>query len=193
MEHAVGLHVHRYPGALDGDADIVEAAVVQQADVAQGAVHQGLGGDAAVFLQQLPLQGAAVDADADGNAPVPAGVGHGPDLFRGADVAGVDTDLVHPLADALQGQAIVKVDVRHQGDVDAAADGADGPGGVHIRHRHPDDLAPGPLQAEDLGDGTLHVLGGGIAHGLDADRRAAAHGHGAHMNLLAHGLYPPCE
>ena len=68
VEHAVGLHVHRYPGALDGDADIVEAAVVQQADVAQGAVHQGLGGDAAVFLQQLPLQGAAVDADADGDA-----------------------------------------------------------------------------------------------------------------------------
>ena len=188
MEHAVGLHVHRYPGALDGDADIVEAAVVQQADVAQGAVHQGLGGDAAVFLQQLPLQGAAVDADADGDAPVPAGVGHGPDLFRGADVAGVDADLVHPLADALQGQAIVKVDIRHQGDVDAAADGADGPGGVHIRHGHPDDLAPGLLQTEDLGHGALHVLGGGIAHGLDADRRAAAHGHGAHMDLFAHGV-----
>ena len=156
--------------------------------MAQGAVHQGLGGDAAVFLQKLPLQGATVDADADGNAPVPAGVCHGPDLFRGADVAGVDADLVHPLADAFQGQAIVKVDIRHQGDVDAAADGADGPGGVHIRHGHPDDLAPGLLQTEDLGHGALHVLGGGIAHGLDADRRAAAHGHGAHMDLFAHGV-----
>ena len=57
MEHAVGGHVHRDVGALDGDADIIEVAVVQQADVAQGAVHQGLGGDAAVFLQKLPLQG----------------------------------------------------------------------------------------------------------------------------------------
>ena len=75
-----------------------------------------------------------------------------------------------------------------KGDVDAAADGADGPGGVHIRHGHPDDLAPGLLQTEDLGHGALHVLGGGIAHGLDADRRAAAHGHGAHMDLFAHGV-----
>ena len=161
--------------------------------MAQGAVHQGLGGNAAVFLQQLPLQGAAVDADADGDAALPAGLGHLADIVRLADVAGVDPDLVHARLRRCEREPVVKMNVGHDRDGDAAADGADGPGGVHIRHRHPDDLAPGPLQAEDLRDGTLHVLGGGIAHGLDADRRAAAHGHGAHMNLLAHGLYPPCE
>ncbi len=41
---------------LSDSADIVEIEPVQQGDVAEGGLHQGLGRDAAVFGQQLPLQ-----------------------------------------------------------------------------------------------------------------------------------------
>ena len=55
-QQLIGRHVHRHTGALHGDADVVEIAVVQQADMAHGTLHQRLRGDAAVFLQQFPLQ-----------------------------------------------------------------------------------------------------------------------------------------
>ena len=42
------------------------------------------------------------------------------------------------------------------------------------------------IQPEDLRDGRRRVLGVRVAHGLDRNRRAAAHGHLPHMDLLAH-------
>ena len=75
--------------------------------------------------------------------------------------------------------------------MDAALDFPHSPGRVRIRHGHPDDLAPGRLQAEDLAHGGLYILGGSIAHGLDGHGCAAAHGHGTHLNLLTHILAAP--
>ena len=79
------------------------------------------------------------------------------------------------------------MDIRHQRDVDGPADTPYGLRRRHIRHRHPDDIAPRLLQPEDLGHGGGHILRPGVAHGLDGDVRPAAHRDAAHMNLLAHG------
>ena len=49
--------------------------------MAHGTLHQRLRGDAAVFLQQFPLQRSTVDTDADGDALAAAGVRHGPHLL----------------------------------------------------------------------------------------------------------------
>ena len=88
---------------------------------------------------------------------------------------------------ALQRQLVVEVDIRHQRDVDGPADATHGLRRRHIRHRHPDDIAPRLLQPEDLGHGGGHILRPGVAHGLDGDIRPAAYRDAAHMNLLAHG------
>ena len=156
--------------------------------MAHGALHQRLGGDAAVFRPELPFQRAAVDANADGDAPLTAGVRHGLHPLLRADVAGVDADGVHAPLRGHQGQAVAEMDVRHQGDVDLFLDLIQGAGRRLIGHGHPDDLAARLLQPEDLGDRGRHIIGLRIAHGLDAHRGAAAHGHRAHVDSLRHGI-----
>ena len=154
--------------------------------MAQRALHERLGRHAAVLSQQILLHRPAVDADADGDPPLAARVGHRAHPLGRADVAGVDADLVHPLPRALERKLIVKMNVRDQRDVDGAFDLASFLRRRHIRHSHTDNLAPGLLQPEDLRDGRRRVLGVRVAHGLDRNRRAAAHGHLPHMDLLAH-------
>ncbi len=172
-QQAVRPHGHRYGGALHGDTDIREVEFLQQGRVAQGALRQGLAGRAAVFFQQLLLQGAAVDADADGDLSLPAGVRHGLHPVLAPDVAWVDADLVDPLGGAGQGQLIVEVDVRHQGDMDLALDSPDGLGRRHVRHRHADDLAPRLFKAQNLSDAIFYVARFNLRHALHGNMSAA--------------------
>ena len=120
--------------------------------------------------------------------PGPAGLGHRLHLLLPADVAGVDADGVDALLRAAQSIAVVEMDVRHHGDVDALLDGAYRVGGRLVGNGHPDDLASGLLQLEDLGHSGLHIVGLGIAHGLNGHRGAAAHGDSAHQDLSCHAL-----
>ena len=117
-----------------------------------------------------------------------AGVRHGAHTVMGADIARVDADFIHPLLHAAQRQLIVEMDVCHQRDVDGPADSADGIGGRHIGHGHADDLAAGRLQRANLGHGGRRIGRFRVAHGLYRNRGAAAHRHGAHLDLLAHGF-----
>ena len=128
----------------------------------KGRIHQSLWRHAAIFRQQRLFQGPAVDPDADGDMFPGAGHGHGLHPVFPADVAGVDADLIRPGLDALQRQTIVKVNVHHQGQVDLFLDGPHGLGRRHVRHSHPDDLAPRRSQAANLGHGRLYVAGGGV-------------------------------
>ena len=160
--------------------------------MAHGAVHQRLRRDAAVPGQQFLFQRAAVDADADGDAPLPTGVRHGPHPLLCPDVTGVDAYFVDTALHAQQRQLIVKMNVRHQRNMDAGLDGRDRPCRLLRGNRHPDDHAPRLLQPEDLLRRGLHVLRDGIAHGLDAHRRTAAHGHAAHHDLSAHRIPSQC-
>ena len=157
--------------------NVVKVIAVEQGDVPKGRIHQSLGRHTAVFRQQRLFQGPAIDPDADGDMFPGAGHGHGLHPVFPADVAGVDADLIRPGLDALQSQTIVKVDIDHQRQVDLFLDGPHGLGRRHVRHSHPDDLAPRRSQAADLGHGRRHVAGGGVRHGLDGHRSAPAHGH----------------
>ncbi len=56
-------------------------------------------------------------------------------------------------------------------------------GRVRRRAGHADDVGAGLLAAADLVDRRLRVLGRRVGHGLDADRRVAADGHGADHDL----------
>ena len=177
VHELIGLHGNGHRGGFQRDANVVKVIAVEQGDVPKGRIHQSLGRHTAVFRQQRLFQGPAVDPDADGDMFPGAGHGHGLHPVFPADVAGVDADLIRPGLDALQGQAIVKVDIDHQRQVDLFLDGPHGLGRRHVRHSHPDDLAPRRSQAANLGDRRRHVAGGGIGHRLHRHGSAAAHGH----------------
>ena len=155
--------------------------------MALGALHHGLRAGVAVLFDEPGLQTAGVDADADGDAPFPAGLRHRLHVLRAADVAGVDADLVNAPLRHRQGQPVVKMNIRHQGDADLLLDFGDGLGGAHIRDGQADNVRPRHLHGLDLGHRGLHVPGLGVAHGLDGDRGAAADLHPAHVYFF-HGI-----
>ena len=186
MQQPVGRHVERYVGAFDGDADVREVILLQQRDMAQRALHERLRRHAAVLCQQLLLQRAAVHADADGHLVRAAAVHDRLHTVLPADVAGVDADLVRAVLRRGDGKAVVKVNVRHERNMNAVLDGLDRLRCLRRRHGHAHDLAARLLQAQDLLDGRACVLGLCVAHRLDGDRRAAADGHAADHDLLRH-------
>ena len=96
---------------------------------------------------------------------------------------------LNPGGDGLQGQLVVKVDIHHHRDGAVLLDFPHRPGGLHIGDGHPDNLTPGGGQLPYLPQGSLHVLGGGVGHGLDGDRGAPADGDAAHVDLSGHGRF----
>ena len=156
----------------------------------EGGLHHGLGTDSAVLGQDGLLQRAAVHPDPDGDTSQPAGVGHRLHPVLPADVPWVDAHLVRPGSDSLQCQLVIEVDVHYHWYRAVLLDLAHRPGGLHIGDGHPDDLTPGGGQLFDLVHRGLHVLGGGVGHGLDGDGGAPADGDAAHMDLFGHDYLP---
>ena len=150
----------------------------------QSALHQGLRGGRAVLCQDVLFQGAGVDPDADGDVLLAAGVGHGFHPAVVPDVAGIDADFIDARGHGLQGQLVVKVDVRHQGDGHLLLDGGDEGHGLFVGDGRPQDLAPCPLQAQGLLHAALDVCGGHVEHGLHGDGRAASNGHAPGHHLF---------
>ena len=81
----------------------------------KGAFHQGFRRGMTVLFQQLFVQAAAVDTDADGDLPILTHIHHRFDPVFASDITGVDTDLGCTALCGCDGQLIVKMDIRHQG------------------------------------------------------------------------------
>src|SRR5699024_10476179 len=184
---AVGLHHPGHVGALDGDDDVVKVELFQQADVVEGAFHHGLGHRRAVLGQDVLFQAAAVDPDADGDAPRPAGPHHLFDPVVAADVAGVDPDLVHPDRRAGQCRTVIKMDVRYDGYIYRLLDRLDAGGVGGGGAGHTQDLAAGGRAPPGLLHIALDVLHRDVEHGLHRDGVGPADGDIADLYFtLAH-------
>ena len=140
----------------------------------------------AVLMEQCLIEASAVDADSNGDMVGFAAVHHGLDPVFPADVAGVDADFGRAPLRRRNGQAIVKVDVGHQGQRRRRGNLPKARGRLHVRHGQAGNLAPGGCQSADLGEGALHVGGLRIEHGLNGYRRAAAHRDAAYLDLSRH-------
>ena len=185
----VGRDRQRHGRALHRQGDVVKIIPVQQVNVPLRTLDERLRRRVAVLFEQTLFQAAAVDADADGDAALPAGLGHLADIVRLADVAGVDADLVHARLRRCERKAVVKVDVGHDRDGRGVHDLGQGIRRGLIRHGKADDLAPGVMQPGNLLDGRARVRGVRVAHGLHRDRGAAADGNGADMDLFCLGSF----
>ena len=170
----VGFHAHHHVRGLDADHQIAVSQVLDDGDLVKGAFHQALGGDAAVFGQNLLFERAGVHAHPDRDSPLRGFIDHGFDALSGADISGVDADFIRAVLNGGHRQPVVEMDIRHQRDVDLLLDLLQRGRSLHGGHRHPDDLAARLFQAQDLGDRGLYILRLCIAHGLDQHRVAAA-------------------
>ena len=160
---------------------------LEQLRMTLSALDESFRAGVAVLFEQALFQTAAVDTDTDGDAALPAGLGHLADIVRLADVAGVDADLVHAGLRRREREPIVKMNVGHDRDGRGVYDLGQGVRRGLIRHGEADDLAPGVMQPGDLLDGRARVRSVRVAHRLHRDRRAAADGDGADMDLFCLG------
>ena len=145
-----------------------------------------LGGGAAELLVERRVEAAAVDADADRETPVLRLPGHGADVVGLADVPRVEPQAGHAGLHRRQRQLVLEVDVGDEGDGRAGHDPGQPLGRLLLVAGAADDVGAGARQGVDLGQGPVDVGRLRRRHRLDGDRRAAADGHGADVDL-------PCE
>jgi hypothetical protein len=143
---------------------------------------------------QLLIEGAAIDADAHGFCVVTSDSADGGELlvaaFAGTDVAGIDAIFVEG-ASAIRifGEQHVAVVVKiadergvASGVQHALLDFGDGRGGFGNVDGDAHHLRSGRSELHTLLRGGGDIGGVGIGHGLNDDRRAAAHVHAANLH-----------
>ena len=156
--------------------------------MAQGALHQAFRRWSAVFFQQMLFRGAGVDPDADRNAVPLRAVRHQANPFFPADVAGVDPHLGDPVLHGLDGQPVVKMNVRHQRYGASVHQRPNRLRAGLVIHADPHQVAAGRGQRANLGQGRFHVPGVRIRHGLHQHRMPAAQQKIAYLNRPGHFL-----
>lgn len=161
---------------LDGDLEVVEAALLEQARLPHGRLDQGLGGGLAVLLEQTRVQGTGVDADAQGDTGVRGGLADLLDLtVELADVARVDAHGAAAGLDGLEDVLGVEVDVRDDGDTGLLGDDRQGLSVLVRGAGHAHDVAARCRQLGDLLEGGADVMGLGGGHRLHRDGSIPAH------------------
>ena len=174
-QHPVRLDHHQRIGGLQRDLHLRVVQVLEDPDVAERRLDHALRGGPVVLGQEVLLQGAPVDADADRDALVLGDVDDFLHEALAADVPRVQPEAVHALLERDQGELVVEVDVGHQRDPDLPLDLAEFLGGLPNRDRAPDHVTARRLQRPDLEQRCLDVARVGLRHRLHGDRSLAAH------------------
>ena len=180
---AVGLDHQRHVRRLHRDLDEVEADLVEVGHLLLGRLDHRLGRDAAVLLVQRRVERAAVDADADRHLPVARLAGDGLDVLGLADVARVEAQAVHAGLHRGQRHPVLVVDVGDDRHRRAGHDLGQALGRLGLVARATNDVAAGRGERVDLLQRALDVGRLGDRHRLHRDRRAAADGDVADVDL----------
>src|SRR5205085_7253001 len=93
-EQAVGRDRAAHVRSLQGDDDVLNVEVFEDAYVAQGRLDHRLGRGRAILLQEVFFERAAVDADADGYAALLGGADDLAHALDGLDVARIEPELI---------------------------------------------------------------------------------------------------
>src|SRR6266540_1051440 len=172
-QHPVRPDHGRNVARLDGDLDVAEVEALEQADLLDRGLDEGL---CLVLLRELGemlRERAGVRTDSHRDARGLRGANDLRDLVRAADVARIDAHRGHPLLDRLQGQARVEVDVGDDGDRRQADELRQCLGVLRLRNGDAHDLATCGCESGDLRSRRLDVVRLREGHRLDDDGRAA--------------------
>ena len=92
---------------------------------------------------------------------------HRLNTIGGTDIAGIDPYLIRAVFHGGYRQTIIKMDIRHQRNMDLRNDLPYGLGCILIRHGTTDDITPHLFETQNLRHSACHIIGFGIGHGLD--------------------------
>ena len=168
---------------FDADFDLVKIMVLQQAQMVEGAFHHRVRARLAVFLQQFAFQTAGIDANANGAAMVLGRLHHLAHPVGAADIAGIDAQARRTGTGRFEGALVMEMNIRDQGHPRLADNLFKGGGGLRVGAGHAHDVGAGVGGGVDLVKSRAGIGGDRVGHGLHRDRRVAANGEPAHMNL----------
>ena len=181
----IGGGGEEYVARLHRNFELMKVAVLQQLDMVERAFDQRLGTRLPIFLEQILLEAAGIDADADRAAIGLGRVDHFVDAVGRSDVARIDAQARRAGVRGFQRAFVVEMDVRDDRYLGGADDLLERGGAGDIGAGDADDVDARILAAADLVDRRLHVVGRGVGHGLDGDGRIAADGDVADHDLAA--------
>ncbi len=170
-------------GRLHADLEFVEVVVLQDARVVERRLDHRLRAGLAVFLQQVLLERAGIDADAHRHAVVPGRFHHLAHPLGAADIAGVDAQASRTRIGRFDGALIVEVDVGHDRHAGRLDDLVQRLRRILVGAGNPDDVDARFFAAADLLDRRVGVGGQRVGHRLHGDRRITTHRHGPDHDL----------
>ena len=156
----------------------MEADVFEHARFLQRGRHQRLRRGAAVLGIKFLVERASVHADAQGDARVRGRLAdRGTDLVEFADVARIHAHGGATGIDGLEYVLALEVDVGDHRNRRFFDDFRQRVGIILAWHGHAHDVAPGGGQFRDLTQGSRHIRGHRVGHGLHRNRRSTADRH----------------
>ncbi len=182
-ELLIGGDGEKHVGGLARDLELEEIVVLEDLRMGERAFHHGFRAGLAVFLEQVALERAGIDADAHRAAMILGGLHDLLDPRGGADIAGIDAQAGSAALRRFDGALIMEVNIGDDRHLDLADDVLERQCRFLVRARDAHDIGAGLLKALDLLDRRLDVMGQRIGHRLHRDRRVAADRHLADMDL----------
>src|SRR4029079_3442708 len=162
---------------------IAKAVILEDADMVERAFDERFRAGLTIFLEQILLEAAGVDSNADRTAVRARCRNDFADALLLTDVGGIDAQARRTCIRGFESALVVEVDVGNDRHARLTHDLLQRRGHVPGRARYADDVGAGILAAPNLIDRRLGILGRRVGHGLDADRRVSAHGYGADHDL----------
>ena len=118
----VSFGTHHHIGGLDTDHQIVIAKILDDPHFIQSTLHKPVRCDTMVFFYQFFFQRTAVYAYSNRNISLLCAVYHSCDPLLAADISRIDADLICAVFHGGDSQCIIKVNIRHQRNVDLFLD-----------------------------------------------------------------------
>ena len=173
----------RHGSRLHGDLEVAEVEPLHELDGLHGGAHERLHRVAVLKVAQVLRQRSRVDADPQRRLCPPRERHDLGDLFRTADVAGVQAHAVRAGFDRLQRKRVVEMDVRDHRDRRGGDDRLQGHRVLLARDGHAHDVGAGVGDGADLLHRGGHVRGLGLGHRLHGDRGTTANRYAADVYL----------
>ena len=138
--------------------------IQQPLRLSERALYESFCGYPAVFLYIFFLERAGINADPDRNMIFLCLFDNGAHTLLGADIAGIDPDLVCTVFDRGNGQPVIEMNIGNERDMYAVLYLPQSLGRLDSRHRAADDIAARALEFEYLGHCRRSVLSLCIGH-----------------------------
>ena len=179
----VRLHAHHHIGGFDADDQIV---IPHQMYFIEGALENPLRRHTVIFFHKIFFQRSTVDADTDRNTALFCGIHHCAHTLCTSDISRIDADLIRTVLDRGKRQAVIKMNICHNGNAHLLFDLGQCLRRLHSRHGAADNITSGSGKRLNLRHSCSHVLRLCICHGLDQDRIASADHPVANFHYFCH-------